>query len=221
MKLIVFAIWGNNLKYLIGAVKNAQLASVIYPSWKCRFYVDSLVPESIIYQLEQINNTEVVRIYGIGDWKFSFNRFLPISEPGIKVMISRDADSRLNKREKAAVDDWMKSDKGFHIMKDHPWHFSYPILAGMFGCKSGTINNISEQLNQFDKTDWYHSDQEFLKQHIYPAVSGNICYHDDFHNSPFPTRRKGTEHVGQVFDEQDNNVAEHTEAIRRELNEIF
>ena len=37
-------------------------------------------------------------------------------------MLSRDCDSRLNKREKLAVDELLKSDKNFHIMRDHPWH---------------------------------------------------------------------------------------------------
>jgi protein O-GlcNAc transferase len=172
VKLLSFAVWGNDPKYLLGATKNAVLAHDIYPGWKCRFYVSQEVPYPWIYNLKKINNTEVIQVPKIGDWTFSFNRFLAMSEENIEVMVSRDADSRLCMREKYAVDEWLNSDKGFHIMKDHPWHYTYPILAGMFGCKSRVIkDNISNQIDSFSKSNWYHSDQEFLKHIIYPEIA--------------------------------------------------
>lgn len=210
MKLISFSIWGNNPKYTIGALKNADLASEIYPDWLCRFYVSFDVPRGIIYELEEKENVEVIEVNKLGDWTFSFNRFLPISEDNIDVVISRDADSRLNLREKLAVDEWLESDKGFHIMKDHPWHHSYPILAGMFGCKSKVIANISDKINSFSKSDWYHTDQEFLKTIIYPEIKNNVFVHDEFSGAnPFPIERKGLEFVGKVYDENDVTVEEH------------
>ena len=61
-----------------------------------------------------------------------FWRFEPAGEEDVDVMISRDTDSRLNLREKFAVEEWLESDKGFHIMRDHP-HHGYPVLGGMWG----------------------------------------------------------------------------------------
>jgi hypothetical protein len=37
-------LWGDNPRYLRGAVRNLQEASVVYPGWVCRFYVDDSVP---------------------------------------------------------------------------------------------------------------------------------------------------------------------------------
>ena len=34
--------------------------------------------------------------------------------------IIRDVDSRLNIRERFAVEEWINSDKQFHLMRDHP-----------------------------------------------------------------------------------------------------
>ena len=215
MKIISFAVWGNNPKYLLGATKNAILADEIYPGWKTRFYVSQEVPSAWVYNLKKIRNTEVIQIPKIGDWTFSFNRFLAMSEKDVDVMISRDADSRLSMREKKAVDEWLASDKGFHIMKDHPWHYTYPILAGMFGCKKNVIDNISQKIDLYEKINWYHSDQEFLKQVIYPEIKNNVCIHDEFNNMPFPSKRKEYEFVGQVFDEKDNTIQEHIEALKR------
>lgn len=44
--------------------------------------------------------------------------------------ISRDTDSRLGLRESAAVDEWVKSGKMLHTMRDHPVGHTAPILAG-------------------------------------------------------------------------------------------
>jgi len=56
-------------------------------------------------------------------------------------------DSRFNDREQAAVDEWMRSDKSFHIMRDHPAHTT-TILAGLFGSK---LLNL-EIRNQWNKS---------------------------------------------------------------------
>jgi len=217
MKLLSFAVWGDNPKYLLGATRNAILAKDIYPGWKCRFYVAQEVPFPWIYNLKKIRNTEVVQVPKLGDWTFSFNRFLPMSEPDVEVMISRDTDSRISIREKTAVEQWLAGDKGFHIMKDHPWHYTYPILAGMFGCKSGVIHDIKDQIESFEKTNWYHSDQEFLKSVIYPRVRENVLVHDDWNAEPFPTQRKEYEFVGQVYDENNETIQEHIEILKRAI----
>jgi hypothetical protein len=217
MKLLNFAVWGNDPKYLLGATKNALLAQEIYPGWKCRFYVSQEVSFPWVYNLKKIKNTEVIQVPKLGDWTFSFNRFLAMSEEGVEVMISRDADSRVCKREKAAVDEWLASDKGFHIMKDHPWHYTYPILAGMFGCKSGIIKDIAKKIDLFAKTDWYHSDQEFLKQVVFPEIENNVLVHDDWNATPFPLQRENDKFVGQVYDQYDNTILEHLQALRNAI----
>ena len=207
-------IW-NQTQRLISLEK--ILAEEVYPGWKCRFYVSGEVPFPWVYNLKKIRNTEVIQIPKLGDWTFSYNRFLPMSEEDIEIVISRDTDSRLSMREKAAVDEWIASDKGFHIMKDHPWHYTYPILAGMFGCKRGTIQNISDDVASFEKVDWYHSDQEFLKQVVHPQIENNVLIHDDWHATPYPLQREGYEFVGQVFDEHNKTNQEHIEILKKAL----
>jgi len=124
---------------LIGAIKNAKLANKIYPDWMCRFYIGQSVPTSIVVELSQMNNVQIVEMPEFGDWRGMYWRFVAIDEDDIDIMISRDTDSRLNYREKAAVDEWIASDKKFHIMRDHPAH-GFPILGGMWGIKKNTIN---------------------------------------------------------------------------------
>jgi hypothetical protein len=205
-KLISFSLWGDNPKYTIGAVRNAELALQIYPGWICRFYVGRSVPLDITHKLKSFSNTEVVEMDEKGDWTSMFWRFFPASETDVEIMISRDADSRLSLREKAAVDEWLASDKGFHIMRDHPWH-GVEILGGMWGAKRGVIIDIKPRIEKFLKNDAWGVDQSFLKTEIYPLIKGCAMVHDEFFNDPnrrpFPTERKNYEFVGDVFDFED------------------
>jgi protein O-GlcNAc transferase len=215
MKIITFSLWGTDLKYLLGAIKNAELAQSIYPGWECRFYVDALVPTSIVSELESLDNTKVISMNEIGDWRSSFWRFEDIDDEDVELMISRDTDSRLNMRERAAVDEWIDSNYGFHIMKDHPWHYTTPILAGMFGIKSGVFLNMREKIKKQEKINFYGCGQEFLKHTVYPSIVDDCLSHDLFYGNNFPTQRQGLEFVGQVFDEHDNTVEEHLKILEQ------
>jgi len=216
MKLITFSLWGQDPKYLIGAIRNAELAKEIYPDWVCRFYVGQSVPSQIIFQLESFDNVEVVQRPEFGDWRGMFWRFLPASEEGVEVMISRDTDSRLNIREKAAVDEWLTSDKKLHIMRDHPYH-RYSILGGMWGAKQGAIKDIDQLIACFAQEDAYGTDYKFFAELIFPNLNPNdIMTHDEFFDGqPFPNARLGDQFVGQIFDEYEKTIEEHIEALRK------
>lgn len=207
-KLITFSLWGDNPKYTIGAIRNAELAEKIYPGWICRFYIGKSVPKEIVDSLQSKVNVEIIHMNEFGNWSGMFWRFYPAGESEVEVMVSRDTDSRLNEREKVAVDEWLNSDKGFHIMRDHPGHGT-EILGGMWGVKGGVLPNIKEQIENYTKGEFWQVDQNFLREVIYPIIKGNSIVHDEFHNfndgkKPFPTTRKNKEFVGDVFDKNDN-----------------
>ena len=217
MKIIAFSLWGNDPKYTIGAIKNADIAEELFPDWTCRFYIGKSVPEDIISQLEKKTNVQLVRMNEDGDWSGMFWRFHPCSEDDVDVVLSRDTDSRLTQREKDAIDEWLESDKGFHIMRDHPWHAA-AILGGMWGCKKGTLPEMSSLINSIPKGDFWQVDQIFLRDYIYPLVKDNAFVHDEFfEKTPFPTERDNLEFIGEVYDENDNINEEHREVLRSAL----
>jgi len=217
MKLIAFSLWGTDPKYTIGAIKNAELAQEIYPDWVCRYYIDLTVPVSVISELEKFENVQIVQKNTFGDWRGMFWRFEPASESDVDILISRDTDSRLSYREKAAVDEWLASDKGFHIMRDHPYH-KFPILGGMWGCKKDTIPNMKSLIDNWDQEDKYGTDYEFFANCVIPSISNNTLVHDEFFGGmPFPTERKNFEFVGQVYDEKENTVLEHIDVLKRAI----
>ena len=212
-KIITFSLWGNNPKYTIGAIKNADLALQIYPDWICRFYCAKSVPFEIIKELQNKKNCQLIFMEDEGNWEGMFWRFLAAEDSD--VMISRDTDSRLNLREKAAVDEWIQSNKSFHIMRDHPYHQT-EILGGMWGVKSPVLKNIKSLISNYKKGNFYQVDQNFLKEIVYPIIKNDILVHDEFfEKKPFPIKRNNFEFVGQVFDENDVTVEEHLNIIKQ------
>lgn len=206
MKVISFSLWGTLPKYCVGAVRNAELAPIIYPGWVARFYVGTSVPQATIEALKQAG-ADLRLMPDSGDWKGMFWRFLAASDEAVDVMLSRDCDSRLNEREKAAVEAWLASDAAFHIMRDHPRHTA-PIMGGMWGCKAPLLRDISTRIASYAADSRYGVDQDFLAE-LYPTLKGFALEHDDVNGVPFPTPRSGVEFVGEVFDDRERTDPEH------------
>lgn len=217
-KVVSFCLWGDNPKYTIGAIKNAELCLIVYPDWISRFYCGESVPLDIITSLRTIKNTEVIIMKETGDWNSMFWRFYPASDSDVDVMISRDTDSRLNEREKYAVDEWIKSGKSFHIMRDHPWH-STQILGGMWGVRGDKLKEMKNMIGEYTKGNFWQVDQNFLKEKIYPIIKEDCIVHDEFFNydenkNKFPMKRDGQQFVGEAFDENDNPNMQHRNMIK-------
>jgi hypothetical protein len=175
-KIISFSLWGEDPKYTMGAVENVELAKVLFHDWVCRFHVGSSVPDDIITLLGKYNNVELVLKEEPGDWSGMFWRFLDAADEDVDVMISRDTDSRLSARERWAIDEWLKSDKCFHSIRDYQLH-SARIMGGMWGAKKGCIPEIKELLEKEEKGDFWQVDQNFLKDKIYPLILDKMMLH--------------------------------------------
>lgn len=221
-KLICFSLWGDNKKYTIGAIRNAEIAKNIFKGWICRFYTGQSVPQYIIDKLISIDNVEVVQMDVPGNWEGMFWRFLPAGEPDVEVMISRDCDSRLGTREKSAIDEWLTSSKKFHIMRDHP-HHGTQILGGMWGARGGLLNDIKGWIDEYKKGDYWQVDQNFLKEIVYPKVVNDSMVHDEFfkyesHRRRFPKNRVNFEFVGEVFTEKDTRENHYIHIMQYQLS---
>lgn len=215
-KVVSYSLWGNNPKYTIGAIKNAELVKEHYEGWEARFYLGNTVPDNIVKELKN-RSANVILMQEPGDWRGMFWRFEAASDPDVEAMISRDCDSRITKREMTAVNEWLQSNKLFHIMRDHPWHGA-PILGGMWGVKAPLLRNIKDLISEYEKGNFWQVDQNFLKI-IYPHVAKFAMVHDDFfEKKPWPMQRAGLEFVGQVFDENEETIQEHLDILSKHIS---
>lgn len=220
-KIISFSVWGNNPRYIIGAKRNIEEARAIYPDWKCRFYIDDSVSVETA-RLWHDMGAEVFKIKSLGPYHGAFWRFYPASDNTVDAVIVRDTDSRVNEREAEAVTEWLKSDYGFHIIRDHSHHVQW-ILSGLWGAKKNTVPNMVELIHKWGRFNAKGVDQDFLGKMIYPLIKNNYLAHDDYNDTrtnkldnvrPFPTHPPLKIHsqcqstgicdfCGGIFDEND------------------
>lgn len=237
VKVISFSLWGGGCPtqccsndFFIGAIKNANLALKMYPGFECWFYVHKeTVPQEIINKLNNISNTKI--IYKTGDLnkiKPMTWRFESIDHPDVEINLSRDTDTRFLLREKLAVEEWIKSDKLFHIMRDHPHHRNC-IMGGMFGIKKNTIIKSWKSLidskvsqNEFKYNRDY--DQVFLQNIIYPLILKHAFVHSSFYRytgeyvKPFPIPYCDNYYFVGGYVYQDGSVStEHTNILKNRL----
>ena len=181
MKVISYSLYGSNPKYNVNAIVNCHLAEKIYPDWNLFFYLDNRVPQGVVNALESFKNVTI--IYGDNhreDKVKMMDRFLAADNNQIEVFISRDCDSWLSYREKVCVDEFLSSEKTFHIIRDHCYH-SQKIVGGMWGMKHGAFSNMKESISNFIKsptsTEGRGFDQAFLADFVYPECVKNSLIH--------------------------------------------
>jgi len=198
-KIISFSLWGRDPKYWKGAIENIRLAREIYPGWVCRFYVDAGADARLV-DLIRGEDCEIVPEVPLQSFSGLFWRFYAADDAD--VMLSRDADSRISEREALAVRQWLDSGRQFHIMRDHPFH-KVRVPGGMWGCRG--LEGLSDLVRQYPYQDLKGTDQLFLAQMVYPQVKEFAMVHDSYNlfgdGMPFPSERKGSEFVGEVFDQ--------------------
>ncbi|KAI8621084.1 hypothetical protein BC830DRAFT_1164067 [Chytriomyces sp. MP71] len=220
-KVVAYSLYGNNSRYLPGAVANAASVPIIYPGWVARFYVDNTVPEAWIHELQALN-AEVIEapIFQGVYWNYARTlwRYLCLSDPEVDYCMARDSDSFITLREVTAVNEWLyKTNKTFHGMRDHP-HHEFEVMAGMCGFHARVVRqkldvaaSITHYVNQRELagTVGWAIDQDWLRDVMFAAEVDDMISHDSYFCQkplyepstivPFPLPRSWTgEHVGQV-----------------------
>ena len=218
MKYVSFSLWGDKPLYNVGAIRNAELMREIYPDWKMILYYNNSVPSETISKLETLDCILVK----VDDFEYGcFWRFFAADIDDCELVIFRDTDSRINLRERDAVNAWIETEKSLHVMRDHPAHGipygnnKLGILAGMWGIKGKQLP-LTQMIKKFvvDKENKYGIDQTFLKM-VYNAFELDKVVHDDFfEKKPFPTKRDNMRFVGERIGIDELPVNDDWKAIK-------
>lgn len=229
MNVISFALYGTGAKYLVGALKNLELAAKFYPGWVCHFHVAPSVPDQVLESLWQASNIYVVDVaeynpskpVGPDNIPGMFTRFIPFDGSVHDRVISRDADSRICQREVDAVNQWIESGKLLHSCRDHVAH-GREINGGMFGLLTKQAHipfkSVLEWCAGRKRPIDYGDDQDFLCAEVWPRFKHSVMQHDSFSRSrfpgsvPFPTKRIHPRFMGEVWDE--NEIPRHHDWIQ-------
>ena len=178
-RIISFSLYGNDTAYWSGAIENAIMIDHVFSGWTGRFYCDKSIPKYVLEELLK-RGAEVIIMPEQGGFGGTMWRFFAANDNNIDYFIVRDADARLNSQDRVAVDDWIKSGKSFHIMRDHPGHAEL-IMGGLWGGKAGLLPNLVDVINKFYPVkNKKFVDQIFLAEFVWPLIKDKSLIHDEF-----------------------------------------
>lgn len=200
-KVVAVSLWGNDLRYVKGAIKNSHLSAEHYPDWEFRVYAE-------MHLHEHLKGIPAVILPPIEGWANGrFWRFAPAFESEVEVMISRDCDSRIGRREAACVNEWLASGKKFHVIRDHERHYDFPMLAGMWGVRGGLPLSTRETIAEWARdASAYLVDQIWLGNRVWLETNArtNVFVHGAKENTL--DTNGGLDFIGQGYTEKDEQI---------------
>jgi len=206
-----FCLYGpENPKYYRGLLENVFLAGKYFPTWKVYVYYGSDVEPGIIDHLGLCTSV-VLRPTGLLGAPNMIQRFFAIDEPGIDLMMVRDADSRIHWKDRWAIRDFLSNPEYIaHTIRDNHEHTAL-LMGGLWGLrKTSGIHVQTEYANYKEDTTRGHRhahDQNFLADAIYPKVLPNLLVHYSFTRKfagekavLFPFEWSGDVYCGRIED---------------------
>ena len=214
-KIISYCLWGDNEVYNYGMLENVYLAKIYYPDYKIYIYHSNNCIQDIINKLKTMDNVVLFeKNMHLNSALNMFYRFIPAFEANENdLVLIRDCDSFINLKEMLAVKEFEKSNKQFHIMRDHICHKSL-IMGGMWGCKGTILNNLKNIFYDYIKRDITSDseledkrgiDQKFLNTYVYQLIINNSLIHASYNKyekdcKNFPSNNIDTcNFIGQIM----------------------
>ncbi|ROT67893.1 hypothetical protein C7M84_014010 [Penaeus vannamei] len=204
------------LSQLHGTAKDVER---LYPGWIMRIYHNTTSTDvfgrkelcRLYCENDHVDLCHIHDLPGLGNlnkrgvvgrmWRFAV-----MGDPTVEVFLSRDADSWVLDREAAAVHEWLRSGRSFHVMHDHPVHRAL-MMAGLWGAfnKNQTLmrkmrDRMFNSPRNLDKA----YDQRLLLNIVWPVVKNDVLNHDSYtclhpshiNATPFPTKREDNKYCG-------------------------
>ena len=179
-----FCLFGetSNL-YHRGFLENLDLIKKHYPDWVVYAYLGADTDPGFRNHLLR-NPVVRVRDTGIVGFKNTVHRFFAIDEPDVDVCFFRDADSRIHWKDRWAINKFMKTSSGCHIIRDHAEHTAM-IAAGMWGLRQDVLKlSVRELFESWtpvhagngdpESVEGFGIDQNFLVKRVYPLIQATV-----------------------------------------------
>jgi protein O-GlcNAc transferase len=213
MKLISYSLWGKNPLYTYGIIENVEKAKVYFSDFIVRIYYNSSVPEKIINFLNKQDNVQLIKMENNISYQNVIWRFLPMFED-FEIVLCRDADSRIDQRERLMFDQFIESNKKFYMIREMGGRGTL-IGGGCWGVKDGFLNR-QEIKEIFNKTKFSNSfytkqtnlpnDQHFLNKHIYPLIKNDMII---FYNPKYGAKNDDIQDKNIIRDVPPSNKNPH------------
>lgn len=174
-----FCLYGpDNPFYYRGLLENIWLIGKYFPEWKVYVYLGTDVTQSMRDWLA-VCSSVVLRETGITGPKTMVHRFFAIDEPGVDLMLVRDADSRVHWKDRWAIREFLRQPQYVgHSIRDNVVH-KVELCGGLWGMRKipgVSIGALYQRYLQEYVLAGHESingyDQTFLTYYVYPALAG-------------------------------------------------
>jgi len=177
-----FCLYGpENPIYYRGMLENIVLIGMFYPQWKVYVYIAPDVTEEMRSTLRACSSV-VLRETGVLGAPNMIHRFYAIDEPGVDLMLVRDADSRVHWKDRWAINQFLESKSIAHMIRDNLSH-KVEMCGGLWGIRKSAGLNMHALYEEF-KTRTVESkaahDQDFLIYMVYPRIASRMLVHYSF-----------------------------------------
>jgi hypothetical protein len=162
MRVFSFCLYGTERNYYTGLLENIEIIKQYYPDFTIVVHKGFCDPSWVIPEGVEVNITN--REGAIN----ALLRYLSLLTADIGFV--RDTDSRITARDRWCIDEFLKSSKSYHSIRDHYWHSS-KIMAGTFGWKKPFPLMIPTH------EVGYGFDEQFLEANVYEAVKADMLVH--------------------------------------------
>lgn len=175
-----FCLYGPyNPRYYDPLLKTISNIHKYYPDWHIYIWCGPDVDAGYLAHLRTLANV-VIRETGILGERNMIQRFFTIDEPGVDIMMVRDADSILNWRDRWAINEFLASSFQAHTIRDHRDH-SASLMGGLWGIRKSaglSIRNLyAGYTEDVSRGHRLAHDQNFLGDVVYPLVRDRLLVH--------------------------------------------
>lgn len=176
-----FCLYGpKNDRYYLGMQQNVLLALRYFPTWNVYVYIAPDVDPEMVQWLRSYHNVVLRETQMTGAINM-IHRFYAIDEPGVDLMMVRDADSRIHWKDRWAIQEFVSDPRYVaHTIRDNVMHTAH-MMGGLWGLRksSGIVIRDVYASYKEDSTLGHRlaHDQNFLTDVIYPKVKDRLLVH--------------------------------------------
>ncbi|CAF1239368.1 unnamed protein product [Rotaria sordida] len=171
--------------------------NILLPQWILRVYIDfagsTKSQQEYFYNFSNVDICDInnIPMFGSSLHKFlpsKMWRFLPIFDPYVDYLLSRDLDSPIIQRETETINMWLSNEHEknfFYIARDNIEHGTF-ILGGLWGAAlvraRHTLISIFQPMLIPTLVKYYHDrgDQRFLNHYVGDRVRDNSLIFDSY-----------------------------------------
>jgi len=180
VRVFSFCLYGpEHPRYYPGMLENVDLARRYFPDWKVYVYYAPDVTEAMVARLSDCPAVVLIPTGVTGPINM-IHRFFAIDEPGVDLMMVRDADSRIHWKDRWAIREFILSPCMAHTIRDHTDH-SAQMMGGLWGLKSGSGVSLRTDYASYVEDTARGArnghDQNFLADVVYPQLVSRLLIH--------------------------------------------